>query len=79
MGVVDADADDFFRKRYRPAIGDLGEIIIGGRALGGGHGARLRRRVQQILDTLRIIEPGAQIDHLVAFDHAEGRSAGGLE
>ena len=73
VGVVDADAEDFFRRGKRRQQLDLGQRQVGAHAVGGGSGLVERLGAKDVEQGGEAAQPQAQIDDALAGDHAEAR------
>ena len=75
VGVVDADAEDLFRRRERRQQLDLGERYVGTNARGGGFRLIERLGAKDFDERGVPAQPRAQVDDALADHHAEARPA----
>ena len=75
VGVIDADAEDLFRRRKRRQQLDFGERHVGPHAGRGGFGLIERLGAEYLAQGLEAVQPRPQIDDAVADHHAETRPA----
>ena len=75
VGVVDADAEDFFRRRERRQQLDFVKRHVGAHPGGGRRRLVEGLRAKHLAQRLEAVQPRAQIDDALAGDRAETRPA----